>query len=112
MRHNPGYGIMGQLVKRRPVVVRRGPEGVLRRQMDGILRSAVEGAVRLVMSDPGTGIGEDLLAGLGHVPLVALAGLVGWNSVHLLCVENGIDAVNGGVSRMGSTGVVWRVGLA
>jgi len=44
MRHNPGYGIMAQLVQRRPVEVDLMGERRLRRHLHIIAADVVEGA--------------------------------------------------------------------
>ena len=63
MRHNPGYGIMAQLVQRRPVIIDLSGESRLRRHLHIVERGGVKG-LRPADAELGTARGNQRLGGI------------------------------------------------
>jgi hypothetical protein len=62
--------------------------------MNAVRCPAVESAVRLVVADLGAGVLQDLLTGLGSLEWRVLPGFICRNPVDLLCIENGVHAMD------------------
>src|SRR4051794_22490658 len=81
-------------MQRGPVVLRwPGKRGFVG-QVNGVSGSAVEGPVMLVVRDRRARVRQNVFSGLDNFALLTRLAFVRRNTVHLLRVENGIDAVN------------------
>src|SRR5438552_10066876 len=92
-RHNPGCGIMRELMKGGPVIVPRRFEGRLWWKMNCVGQTVVEGALGLVMTDPGAAVAQQGLSSLGDLPLLAHTRGMSRNPVDLTSVEDGVNAI-------------------
>src|ERR1700733_3284564 len=85
---------MCELMERRAVIAGGIFEGLLGWEMDAVLSAIVEGPVRLVMDQLRPGVLQDLLAGLHSFKGRVLFRGIGRNAIHLLGIEDGVDAMD------------------
>src|SRR5262249_24866576 len=99
---------MGKFVKRGTVKARCVTESFLWGQVYAVRQPIVESAIRLIVEDSRVGILQDLLGRLDHFEHRPIARGPFGNAFDLLCVENGINAMNESISAI----FVRLVGLA
>ncbi len=93
MRHNPGYGIMGDLVQNRRSPVGRACERLVRRHLDMVCRGGVESPIATDLDadaarlDDQIGVGDALSDRLWSLGFAKLG-----DSVELRSVEDDIGA--------------------
>src|SRR5437867_7849255 len=92
-RHNPGCGIMRELMKGGPEIVTRRFEGRPWREVNAVGQTGVEGAIGLVMTDPGAAVSQNSFPRLQSLPLLAHTRGMSRNPVDLTSVEDGVNAV-------------------
>src|SRR3984885_7735203 len=85
---------MCELMERRAVIAGGIFEGLLGWEMDAVLSAIVEGPVRVVMDHLRPGVPQDLLAGLHSFKGRVLFRGIGRNAIHLLGIEDGVDAMD------------------
>ena len=96
MRHNPGYGIMTELMNERPAKSFRCRKGSLRRHLDVIRRGRVE---RLFTADPNdsAAVGKNDLRSLRCAPRRFLDR--GWNEIRNAVDLAGMEQAEGAQQR-------------
>src|SRR5438045_2030151 len=86
--------IVSELVQRRAVVASGVLESVLWRQMNAVSQPIVESAIRLIVEDCRAGVLQNLLSSIDHFEHRPLFRGPFGNAFDLLCVEDGVHAMN------------------
>src|SRR5665213_915279 len=85
---------MCQFVKSSAVIARRVVKQLAERKMDGVGGTRIESAVSLIVRDLRARVPKDLLAGFDGGESGISFRLRRGNSINLLCVEYGVDAMD------------------